>query len=43
MLHWVVFFIGVAINFGAWAVDFYAIGRQASNYYKATYYAASSI
>lgn len=34
ILHWVAFIVAAGIYIGVWAVDYFAIQRQASYYYK---------
>ena len=34
ILHWVAFIVATAIYIGVWAIDYFAIQRQASYYYK---------
>jgi hypothetical protein len=37
ILSWVIFILAVAINIGVWAIDYFAVGIQASNYYSSAY------
>lgn len=37
-LHWLAFLIAMGVNIGIWAIDYNAVGRQASTYYYNTYY-----
>lgn len=36
ILHWVAFIIATAIYIGVWAIDYFAVQRQASYYYKSS-------
>lgn len=42
ILHWVAFIIALAIYIGVWAIDYFAIQRQASYYYKNSIYVSDN-